>query len=465
MADAVLNHASVQSAWFQSFLRNKEPYRDFFIERTDPTGLEKVVRPRTSPLLHKLGTPPAQKTVWTTFSDDQADLNYQNPRVLMEMADLLLFYAARGASILRLDAAAYLWKQAGTACINLPQTHLIVQLLRAILEEAAPGVLLATETNVPHEENISYAGDGGNEANLIYNFALPPLVLHTFLAGDARTLSNWVDGLAAPGPKTAFLNFLASHDGIGLNAARGILSEEGLHNLIRTTQDHGGSVSLHGTSEGAAEPYELNINYFDALSNPLGDEPLELQIRRFLGAHAILLSLAGVPALYFHSLFGSRGWPDGVQSTGQKRAINRQKHDLAVLERELAVEPGIRHQVFSGLTGLIRARSGSPAFDPYGPQRALAIGAGVFALLRTNSSTGERVLCLQEVSGKTQSLDLDARPVFGPCAPDQALIDLTSGRRHSSDSWSSFRLDPYQACWLALCEESPQPNMERVHSP
>ncbi len=463
MVDAVLNHASVQSPWFQGFLRGEQPYRDFFIERADPTGLEKVVRPRTSPLLHTLGVPPARKTVWTTFSDDQADLNYQNPRVLLEMADLLLLYASHGASIIRLDAAAYLWKQAGTTCINLPQTHLVIQLLRAALEEAAPGALLATETNVPHAENISYAGDGGNEANLIYNFALPPLVLHTFLTGDARILSKWVGGNAAPGRSTAFLNFLASHDGIGLNAAREILGEEDLHNLVRATQDRGGYVSLRRTPDGAAEPYELNINYFDALSNPFGDEP-DLQIRRFLGAHAILLSLAGVPAIYFHSLFGSRGWRDGVQQTGRKRAVNRQKNNLAILEHELAPGTGHRHQIFSGLAGLIRARSGSPAFDPYGPQQVMDFGTGMFTLLRTSPNTGERVLCLQEVSGKPQSIDLDAGLLFGRFAQEQRLNDLISGKDLPSASWKAFRLDPYQACWLTLCGDSTPSNMERAHS-
>jgi hypothetical protein len=465
MVDAVLNHASVESAWFRGFLRDEPPYRDFFIERADPTGLEKVVRPRTSPLLHTLGAAPARKSVWTTFSDDQADLNYQNPRVLLEMADLLLFYASHGASIIRLDAAAYLWKQAGTTCVNLPQTHLIIQFLRAALEEAAPGVLLATETNVPHAENISYAGDGGNEANLVYNFALPPLVLHAFLTGDARILSKWVDGNAAPGRATAFLNFLASHDGIGLNAAREILGEEDLHNLIRATQDRGGYVSLHRTPDGAAEPYELNINYFDALSNPFGDEPLDLQIRRFLGAHAILLSLAGVPAIYFHSLFGSRGWRDGVQQTGRKRAVNRQKNDLAVLERELAPETGFRRQIFSGLAGLIRARAESTAFDPYGPQQIMMLGTGVFALLRTSLQTGEHVLCLQEVSGNPQSLNLDLRSFFDPSAREKGLIDLVSSRQHSFEPQNAFRLDPYQASWLTLCGNSPQSKMERAHSP
>jgi glycosidase len=462
MMDAVLNHASAQSSWFQAFLRGENPYRNFFIERQDFSGLEQVVRPRTSPLLHHYGKAPGEKTVWTTFSEDQVDLNYHNPRVLLEVADLLLFYASRGASIIRLDAVAFLWKEPGTSCISLPQTHRIVQLLHAVLDSAAPGVLLATETNVPHAENVSYAGNGGNEAHLIYNFALPPLVLHAFLSGDSHTLTRWVGALSPLGRETAFLNFLASHDGIGLNAAREILSEGELQKIIRTTMDRGGYVSLKRTPDGATLPYELNINYFDALSDPFGDEPLERQIRRFLCAHAILLSLAGVPAIYFHSMFGSRGWRDGFQQTGRKRSINRQKTDRDALERDLADETGIRRRVFSGLSGLIRARMRSPAFDPYGTQRTVDVGDSVFALLRTHSATGERVLCLQEVSGKERSLALDAGSIFGPLPPDCTMSDLISGRRFSICRDSLISLEPYQALWLSLSERIGTPVKKRT---
>ncbi len=462
MMDAVLNHASAQSAWFQAFLRGEEPFRDFFIERTDPSGLELVVRPRTSPLLHRLGTPPMQKEVWTTFSGDQADLNYRNPRVLLEMADLLLFYAARGASIIRLDAAAYLWKDAGTTCINLPQTHRIVQLLRVVLEAAAPGVHLATETNVSHADNISYAGDEGGEAHLIYNFALPPLVWHTFLTGDARVLSHWVEQAPAPGRKTVFLHFLASHDGIGLNAAREILPEADLDRMIHSARDRGGYVSLKQAPGGAAEPYEININYFDALSDPFTEEPLEIQIRRFLGAHAILLSLAGVPGIYFHSLFGSRGWREGVQTTGRNRSVNREKCDRAILELELADESGIRKRIFSGLARLIRARSGNPAFDPYGAQRIIPGDGAVFALLRTQPRTGRRVLCLQEVTGTGHALDLDLAEIFGLHAPEAEWVDLAGSGRIPFAPPSPIRLEPYQTCWLTHCGDSAQSRKERA---
>src|SRR5690606_35016656 len=108
-------------------------------------------------------------------SADQVDLNFKNPAVLLATTRALLFYVEHGAKFIRLDAIAYLWKEIGTPCIHLPQTHQVIQLMRAVLDEVAPDVRLITETNVPHPDNISYFGAGTNEAQLVYNFALPPL--------------------------------------------------------------------------------------------------------------------------------------------------------------------------------------------------------------------------------------------------------------------------------------------------
>lgn len=462
MMDAVVNHVSARSTWFQGFLRGEEMYRGYFIELQNSPDLVSVVRPRATPLLHRFGNEPDGKTVWTTFSDDQVDLNYKNPRVLLEMIDLLLFYAAHGAILIRLDAVAYLWKEPGTSCINLPQTHRIIRFFRAVIEEIAPDVRIVTETNVPQADVLSYFGDGDNEAHLVYNFALPPLVLHTFLTGDHRRLSRWLDSLPAFGGQAAFLNFLASHDGIGLNSAREILPEDDVHRLIQATLDHGGRISDKRMPDGTIEPYELNINYFDALSDPGGGEPLGIQTCRFLAAHAILLGLAGIPAIYFHSLFGSRGWGEGVEQTGRNRTINRRKFERADFERELADGSGLRSRVFSGLARLIRARMQSPAFDPYGIQKTVDFGSAVFGLLRIHPETGQRVLCLQEVSGKPQIIALDLEPAFGPSAPASSFFDLVSGRRFSAQDSDPFTLDPYQSCWLASSGGAPPLPKERI---
>ena len=404
MFDAVINHASVGSEWFQRFLAGDPRYRDFFVTVEGDPDLSRVVRPRALPLLTRCNTSAGERAVWTTFSDDQVDLNYANPEVLLEIVDLLLFYAERGAEFIRLDAIAYLWKEIGTACIHLPQTHRVIQLFRATLDEIAPHVRLITETNVPHRDNISYFGDGTNEAQLVYNFALPPLTLHALHTGDARTLSEWAAGLSLPSDQVTFFNFLASHDGIGLNPARGILPEAEIDALVERVRAHGGLVSYKHNPDGTQSPYELNLNYFDALSNPNGDEPLAVQIDRFMCAQAILLAVIGMPGIYFHSLFGSRGWPEGVRQTGRNRTINRQKCERDELERELADPDSLRARVFTRYRDLLRARAASPAFHPHGKQEILDYGPAVFALRRTSPDGAHRTLCLHNVSARPQSI-------------------------------------------------------------
>ena len=412
MYDGVINHASVQGEWFQRFLRNETPYRDFFMTVEGDPDLSKVVRPRTLPLITDFSTSIGTRRVWTTFSADQADLDYHNPDVLLEIVDILLGYVQHGAQYLRLDAIAYLWKEVGTTCIHLRQTHTIVQLIRALLEDVAPHVRLITETNVPHQENLSYFGNGYNEAHLIYNFALPPLVLHSFLSGDASTLTDWAAQLKTPSNQTTFFNFLASHDGIGINPVNDILRGKEISALVQNTLAHGGFLSYKRNADGSQSPYEMNINYFDALSDPAGMEPESLQVRRFLTSQAIMLSLRGLPGIYIHSLLGSRNWKEGVALTGKERTINRQKLNLDELEKALHSPGSLRAKVFKGYGKLLVERSKSAAFHPQGAQRILNFGKGIFAVLRISPDGRERMLCLHNVTGETQSAGTHSLPPF-----------------------------------------------------
>lgn len=437
MFDGVINHISAQSEWFKGFLRDDPLYRDYFIVVEGSPDLSQVVRPRTLPLLTTFKTPFGEKQVWTTFSADQVDLNYQNPEVLLEILDILLMYVERGATFIRLDAIAYLWKEIGTTCIHLPQTHQVIQCLRAALSEIAPQVHLITETNVPHVDNLSYFGDGTNEAQLIYNFVLPPLTLHTFQTGDARLLSSWAKTLSLPSAQTTFFNFLASHDGIGLNPARGILSNEEIEALVREISEHGGLISYKQNPDGTQSPYEMNINYFDALSNPKGAEPLDLQVDRFIAAQAILLALTGIPGIYFHSLFGSRGWSEGVKQTGRNRTINREKCQLDELQNELADENSLRSKVFSRYRQLLLARRNAPAFHPQGLQKILDFHPSVFAVERVSPDEKLRVVCYHNVSAKPVTFSTNYTPAK----------NLFTGQ---SLQGSKITLKPYQILWMSL---------------
>lgn len=444
MFDGVINHISAQSDWFQGFLRDDPAYRDWFITVEGNPDLSRVVRPRALPLLTHFATPSGEKVVWTTFSADQIDLNYRNPDVLLEIIDTLLYYVAQGAEFIRLDAIAYLWKEIGTPCIHLPQTHRIIQLIRAALDEVAPYVKLITETNVPHMENVSYWGDGSNEAQLVYNFALPPLTLHTFRTGDASLLSEWAASLSPPTGRVTFFNFLASHDGIGLNPARGILADADIEALVEGTLARKGYVSHKQNPDGSQSPYELNINYLDALGDPVGDEPLQAQIDRFMAAQAIMLALVGVPGIYFHSLFGSRGWPEGVEITGRTRAINRHKPHRATLEGELNEDGSLRRQIFDRTVRLLRARAASPAFHPHGGQDVLDCGAAIFALRRYSPDGRQAMIGLHNVSDRPRQTQL---PETGA-----RLTDLLTGQ--TWEHTRSFDLEPYQVRWLQVDKPS-----------
>ena len=449
MFDAVVNHVSAESPWLRAFLESAPEFHDYFIELHGNPDLSHVVRPRALPLVNEFSSPSGARRLWTTFSADQVDLNYHNPAVLQDTLDILLFYASQGAEFIRLDAIAYLWKEIGTPCISLPQTHWIVQLMRAVLDEAAPHVQLITETNVPNLENLSYLGDGANEAQLIYNFPLPPLVLHALQTGNGNFLFQWAATLSLPSPNATFLNFLASHDGIGLNPVHGILPESEITAMARRIQAAGGFVSNKTNSDGTLSPYELNVNYFDALNT--GDSSLEpgLQVDRFVTAHAILLGFIGVPAIYFHSLFGSHGWPEGVKQSGNNRAINRQKLQRSDLERELADPDSLRSQVFTRLAGLLKARAEHPCFTPQATQRVLEDASGVFLLLREDT-TGSiaPILCVYNLRHITQQIDVELAGTALQSAP--VLRDLISGCQLPGGERVALHLAPYQSLWLTV---------------
>jgi len=438
MVDAVFNHCSAESAWFSHFLQDRAPYADYFVVADPAADLSAVTRPRAHPLLTPFETPSGTKHVWTTFSADQIDLNLRNPEVLLALIDALLGYVDRGARWVRLDAVGFLWKEVGTSCIHQPETHLVVKLFRAVLDAVAPEVLLLSETNVPHQDNVRYFGDGTDEAQLVYQFPLAPLVLDAFATGSARELSDWTRALEPCGPEHTWLNFIASHDGIGVVPAGPILGDRAVAELVRRTLERGGRVSQKRNPDGSQSPYELNITLFDALTNP--GEPTALGIDRFMCSQAIMLSLAGVPGIYLSSLFGASGDRAAVAQTGRARSINRPKWLRRELEQMLADPQSRAAQVLRRYRGLLEARRKEPAFHPHAAQAVERAGDGLFALVRGTAERG-RVLCAHNVTPRPQRLMLPG------WARDRALVDLLTG---AAEQGPIVDLEPYQVLWLRV---------------
>jgi glycosidase len=447
MVDAVFNHTSASNAWFRRWCAGDPAFEGFYVTADPSDDWSGVTRPRPHPLLHRFQTARGEEHVWTTFSADQVDLDYSNPDVLLAMTGVLLEYVESGAGIVRLDAVAYLWKERGTACIHHEKTHEVIRLWRTLLDAVAPGTLLITETNVPHRENVSYFGDGHDEAHLVYQFPLAPLVLSAFHLADATTLTEWADALSTPSETTTFLNFLGSHDGIGVRPVEGILTQAEIGQLLELAKAHGGGVSWKVNADGSLSPYELNAVYFDALTEVDSAEPMETQVRRFLSAQSILLALAGVPAIYVHALLGSRNWVEGVEQTGHLRAINRQKLEREELERELDDPRSLRHMVTTRLSRRIRVRTGERAFHPNGPQRVLRAGPKVFGFEREAPDGSSALVCLHSVSGRREDVDL---------GPEDGLTlrgrfhDLCAERVAETDAHGRLRLalPPYGVAWL-----------------
>ena len=433
MFDYVCNHMSAKSQWFANYLQQTPGYEDFFISVDPETDLSAVTRPRALPLLTPFTLHDGSvRHLWTTFSEDQIDLNFASPDVLIAMVDVLLHYLTEGANYIRLDAVGFMWKIPGTHCIHLEQTHQLIQLFRAITEAVAPGTVIITETNVPHKDNISYFGNGENEAQMVYQFSLPPLVLHAIHRQDVRTLSQWASSLELPSTKTTWFNFLASHDGIGLNPLRGILPESDILSLVEKLQQEGALVNWKNNPDGTRSPYEINVTYLDALSpkNAADNE----RIARFILAHAVLLSFPGVPAIYIQSALGSRNDYEGVERLGYNRAINRKKYIASEIDSELSNKTGIRHKIFNQLSELIAIRRSEQVFHPDSHALFETSGEHVLKIIRV-AENGERLTALFNFSQHIQTVNSEG-------------ISGTELITKQNISGTTLTLNPWQVMWI-----------------
>ena len=431
MFDLVINHCSRESLWFADFITGRDPGRRFFITLPEESDTSAVIRPRSTPLVSAVHTYAGIRHVWNTFSDDQIDLNFSNPAVLKEFADILLFYVGRGARLIRLDAIAFLWKRLGTSCLNLPETHAVVKALRLLLGYLKADVRLVTETNVPHEENVSYFGDG-DEAHMVYQFSLAPLLLYSYVFGDASYLTTWAARLEPPPSGATFLNFIASHDGIGLRPLEGLVPEASVSRLVEMMHERGGFVTLRQAGN-AQKPYEINIALFSAF----GGEPRDLPA--YLGAHTLMLSFQGMPALYVHALLASGNDLELVEQTGRTRSINRGHWSMHELESRLADEGSVQSQTLAHLARVLACREAQPAFNLEAAQKVYPSPPGVFVMAREHPQ--QTILVIASVLGESQHLSFAGMGIAGGDYQDK----LTGARVRIGEE---LELTPYQVLWL-----------------
>ncbi|THK43084.1 alpha-amylase [Methylophaga sp. SB9B] len=442
MADLVINHGSSSSQWFQNFIAGHGEGHDYFYTCEADTPISQVVRPRITPLLRETETANGIKHVWCTFSHEQVDFDFRNIEVLKTFVKIIRFYLDQGIRLFRLDAVAFLWKQAGTNCLNLPQTHELVRLMRLLIEQAQNDAVIITETNIPNRENLSYFGNA-NEAHWIYNFSLPPLLLNSLITGNCFYLRQWLMSMPPAQNGTAYFNFIASHDGIGLRPAEGLLTDSEIAALISTMQGFGGEISWRAAENSIKKPYEINISLFDALQGTLKG-PDQWQQARFICAHAIMLALEGIPGIYIHSLLASGNDYQRLEKQQHNRAINRHQWDDAAIRAALKHPTNNHSMVYQKLTELIKLRIQQAAFHPNATQYTLQMGDSLFGFWRQSIDRQQSIFCIFNISDQAQILRIADLNLV---ATDN-WHDLISG--NVIESWQSeIQLSPYQSLWLS----------------
>ncbi len=441
MSDVVINHCSSRSAWFTNFIKGEGPGHDFFYTASPTEDLSKVVRPRTSELLRFTETEYGEKHVWCTFSHDQVDFDFSNPNVLDTFVSIIRQYLDSGIRIFRLDAVAFLWKKIGTDCINLEQTHEVVRLLRTLVEHAVEKAVIITETNIPNRQNLTYFGNA-NEAHGIYNFSLPPLLVNSLVTGSCKHLKSWLCSMPPAQNGTFFFNFIASHDGIGLRPAEGLLDDKELTNLVNTMQNFGGRISWRQSENGEQKAYEINIALFDALQGTTkGTDKWGLE--RFICAHAVMFGLEGIPGLYIHSLLGTGNDYERVKNTSHNRSINRHKWDFEALESLLKDESSQQAKVYKRMTELLSIRKKQPAFHPNATQFTLQLGNKIFGFWRQSLMRNQSIFCVYNMSDEPQMLKLVDLNLIGT----DEWLDLISNEKIALEDLE-YELRPYQSLWI-----------------
>ena len=437
MADVVINHASARGLWFKNFLKRKKPGKDYFLTVNSKFNTSKVVRPRDHKLLKKIKIFEKNDYLWRTFSPDQIDLNFKNPSVLLRFIKIIIYLINNGVTIFRLDAIAYLWKQNGTKCINLSQTHEIIKLLRVVTSLLNVQTLIITETNLPEKENLSYFGKN-NEANWVYNFSLPPLLIHAFLFENSSYLNQWSRKLPSTKHGNCYLNFIASHDGIGIRPTEGILNEKTLSSFLKRLKKNGSKFSYRKVQNKSKKVYEANITVFDALRKSDFDPKGLFFLERYISAHAIMVSFEGIPAVYFNSLFGKSNDEAKYIITGNNRDVNRYKWNFNNITTKLRDKKSKQSIFYRNIGALLEIKRKQKAFHPNASRININLGPKIFCFKRISKDKKQSIICMTNLSSKIQT------PNFKKIGSYRDLLNSNLKFREGN----SLILKPFQTVWL-----------------
>ena len=437
MADIVINHASSKGLWFKNFLRNKSPGKEYFLTVSKKFNISKVIRPRENKLLKRIGIFKKNNLLWRTFSEDQIDLNFKNPKVILRFIKIIINLANNGVTIFRLDAIAYLWKRSGSKCVNLKETHEIIRLIRIVCNSLKSKPIIITETNLPEKENLSYLGVNNNESHWIYNFSLPPLLVYSFLFEDSTYLNKWSKNLPTTKIGNNYLNFIASHDGIGMRPVEGYLNKDRLSKFFKRLKKNGGQLSYRKIQGSSKKVYEANITLFNAFQKTDYDRKGRYFLERYISAHAIMIGFEGIPAIYFNSIFGTSNDEHKYIISGNKRDLNRYKWNKNRLENLLKNKTSKESIYYQRIMNLIFIKKQNKAFHPNAKRENFNLGKKIFCFKRTSLDKKQIIYNITNLSSKYQILNLNNK--------FKKFKNLLGRSKISY----GLKLKPYETLWLS----------------
>lgn len=452
--DVVVNHTSNEHEWAQRARKGEKKYQDYyyiFDDRETPNLYEETmpeIFPATSPgnftWDEEMG-----KWVMTVFNNYQWDLNYRNPAVLIEMIDIILFWANKGADILRLDAVAFLWKKIGSVCQNEREAHLLLQLMKDCCQVTAPGVLFIAEAIVSPGEITKYFGEdaiNAKECEIAYNATLMALLWDAVATKNAKLLTRGIKSLPDKLERATWLNYVRCHDDIGLgfddNDARMCEYDPAQHRRFLIDYFTG----RFSGSPARGLPFGENPKTGDArisgsLASLVGletaletrnEEEIDTAVKSILLLHSMILSFGGIPLLYYGDAIGMLNSVEYLADPAKRddnRWVHRSRFDWNKAEKRRKADT-VEHRIFNALRRMIALRKETVAFADFDNRQLFTVdNPNLLVYSRTDTqNTRNKVMVVANFNLEAQALKVEQFRPFGLFLKN-SMKDLYTGSR------------------------------------